>query len=81
MKNNRYAPDEEYLRALLRDRRKELGITQEALADALSKHQSFVSKYESGERLLTFVEAISICHALDIDPASLLKDYLARHET
>lgn len=80
MKNNRYAANEEYLRSLLRSRRKELGITQGALADILKKPQSFVSKFESGERLLTFVETVTICRALDINPATLLKEYLPHHD-
>lgn len=81
MKRNRYSDKEEALRRLLRERRIEAGLRQEDLAEKLKAHQSFVSKYESGERLLTFVETINICMALGLDPEALLKEYMPRHET
>lgn len=81
MKHNRYAPNEEHLRSLLRKRRKQRGLTQAGLAKILQKPQSFVSKYESGERLLTFVETVNICKALDIAPERLLKEYLPGHDS
>lgn len=81
MKNNRYAANEEHLRRLLRLRREQKGLTQAALATILQKPQSFVSKYESGERLLSFVETIGVCRALELEPSVLLKEYLPHHET
>ncbi len=81
MKHNRYAANEEHLRLLLRLGREQKGLTQASLANILQKPQSFVSKYESGERLLSFVETIDVCRALNMDPSTLLKEYLPRHET
>lgn len=81
MKRDRFSPKEEVLRKLLRSRRIKMGLRQEDLAGKLSVHQSFVSKYESGERLLTFVETISICEVLDLNPCLLLKEYLQHHDT
>lgn len=81
MKHDRYAANEEYLRMLLRRKRECAGLTQAALAAALKKTQSFVSKYESGERMLSFVETIDVCHSLGLDPSSLLLEYLPNHET
>ncbi|MFZ4694231.1 MAG: helix-turn-helix domain-containing protein [Verrucomicrobiia bacterium] len=80
MKRNRYATNEEHLRKLLRRRREEKGLTQAALATVLQKPQSFVSKYEMGERLLSFVETIDVCRALSLDPRALLKEYLPHHD-
>ena len=80
MKRNRYSSSEEALRRLLRERRLELNMRQEGLAAKLQAPQSFVSKYESGERLLTFGEAIRICQALDWKPTKLLKEYMPHHE-
>jgi transcriptional regulator with XRE-family HTH domain len=80
VKHNRYASNEEHLRRLLRQRRKQCGLTQAALATVLRQHQSFISKYESGERLLSFVETIDLCRALDLDPKTLLKEYLPHHD-
>jgi len=80
MKHNRYAANEEHLRRLLRQRREKNGMTQAVLAAALRQHQSFVSKYEAGERLLSFVETIDVCRALNLDPKTLLKEYLPYHD-
>lgn len=40
----------------------------------LAKPQSFVSKYESGERRLDVVEFIQIAKVLGEDPVRLLKE-------
>ena len=81
MKQDRYATNEEHLRRLLRQARQQRGLTQAALASVLQKPQSFVSKYESGERLLSFVETIDVCLALHLDPKAFLKEYLPHHDT
>ncbi len=52
--------------------RKDAGLSQAALADALGRHQQFVSRYELGERRLDFVEFIDIATALQIDPFAIL---------
>ncbi len=80
MQHNRYANNEEHFRNLLRQKRKDRGLTQADLAATLGKPQSFVSKYEAGERLLSFVETIDVCRALGIDPVTFLKDYLLHHD-
>ncbi|MFT5103868.1 MAG: transcriptional regulator with XRE-family HTH domain [Candidatus Latescibacterota bacterium] len=48
------------------------GVTQQQLSDVLAKPQSFVSKYENGERRLDLVETIDICNALNADPHELI---------
>ena len=53
--------------------RREAGVTQMELSRALGKPQSFVSKYESGERRLDVVEFITICEALSIAPTRIIK--------
>lgn len=58
--------------------RREAGVTQMELSRILGKPQSFVSKYESGERRLDVVEFISICKALGVAPAKLIKRLEAR---
>lgn len=55
------------LQSLLRQLRKEAGFSQQELAAALDKPQSFVSKYESGERKLDILELRQICQKLGID--------------
>jgi transcriptional regulator with XRE-family HTH domain len=51
---------------LLKELRLDRTLTQKQLADRLGFPQSFVSKYETGERRLDFVETANICEALDI---------------
>lgn len=50
--------------ALLRELRRSTGLRQSELAERLGRPQSFVSKYESGERRLDLVELKAICAAL-----------------
>ena len=49
---------------VLRERRHELGLRQADLAKLLDEPQSFVSKYESGERRIDIVELREIASAL-----------------
>ena len=48
--------DQKLLQELLRKLRTEAGLTQKDLAVRLGEPQSYVSKYESGERRLDFLE-------------------------
>lgn len=61
------------LRQLLREARETAELTQAQLADRLGRPQSFVSKYESGERYLDVIEFVDVCHALDLSPAAMLE--------
>lgn len=45
----------------LRAAREEAGLTQAQVAQALGKAQSFLSKIESGERRLDFIELQELC--------------------
>lgn len=53
--------------------RKKAGLTQRELATRLSKPQSFVAKYEGGERRIDVVEFIGICRALSADSAGIVR--------
>lgn len=57
---------------LLVDARKKRGLSQEALAIRLNRHQQFVSRYETGERRLDVVEFIDIARALQCDVSALV---------
>jgi len=59
-------------RTLLIGARRASGLTQVELAESLKKPQSFVSKYESGERRIDVVEFLEICAVLSADPLVLL---------
>jgi transcriptional regulator with XRE-family HTH domain len=56
--------------------RKAAGLTQQALARLLKKPQSFVAKYEGGERRLDVVEFVAIARALGADPLKLMADFV-----
>jgi transcriptional regulator with XRE-family HTH domain len=53
--------------------RQEAGFTQQQLAQKLGRPQSFVAKYEGGERRLDIVELLSITELLGIDERHLFK--------
>lgn len=58
---------------LLADYRQQHGLTQTELAEKLGKPQSFVSKYERGERRLDLIEFLQITHALGADPCAIIR--------
>jgi transcriptional regulator with XRE-family HTH domain len=49
-------------------------MTQANLAELLGKPQSFVAKYESGERRLDVVEFLAIATVLGIDPCEIVRE-------
>jgi transcriptional regulator with XRE-family HTH domain len=53
--------------------RKAARVTQAALAETLGRPQSFVAKYESGERRLDVAEFVGIARAIGADPFKMLK--------
>jgi transcriptional regulator with XRE-family HTH domain len=57
---------DDVFRGLLRELRQAKGLTQTDLAKRLGERQSYVSKYELGERRLDFVETLLVCGALGI---------------
>lgn len=58
---------------LLVQERKNRGITQVLLAKRLDKPQSYVSKYENGERRLDVVEFLDIAACLKLDAAAFIQ--------
>ena len=67
-------------RQLLREERISKGLTQVGLADRLGQPQSYVSKYELGERRLDFVETILVCSALGVDFVQFAAKFFAQFE-
>ncbi|MDY7002824.1 MAG: helix-turn-helix transcriptional regulator [Cyanobacteriota bacterium] len=63
-------------RELLIEARKEINITQVELSVKLSRPQSYVSKYERGERRLDLIEFLEIAEALEIDPLAFIEKLL-----
>jgi transcriptional regulator with XRE-family HTH domain len=48
-------------------------LTQQQLATRLRRHQSFVAKYEGGERRLEVIEFVQICRTIGVAPDALLR--------
>ena len=66
MKKSIYTTQQQALQSLLRQIRREGNLRQVDLAKRIHEPQSFVSKYESGERRLDVIELRDICEALGI---------------
>ena len=56
----------------LRAARLRHGWSQKELAGKLGKLQSYISKYETGERRLDFVETIRVARVLGLDLTKLI---------
>lgn len=69
--NAAYTDRYDQFRKLLKELRESKGVTQAQLAERLEIPQSYVSKYETGERRLDFVETAEICEALGIKTGDL----------
>ncbi|VVE66966.1 XRE family transcriptional regulator [Pandoraea captiosa] len=78
MPNPIHDPKYQVFRQMLLDARKEKGLQQVEVAERLGKTQSFVSKYERGERRLDFCEFIEVAAALEIDVNAFVLRY--RHQ-
>lgn len=57
---------------LLVEARQSKNLMQKQLAEKLSKPQSFVSKYENGERRLDVVEFTEICDIIGVNPKKII---------
>ena len=57
----------------VRARRNELGLSQEALADACGLHWTFVGQVERGRRNLSLHNILKIAAGLQIDPGELVR--------
>lgn len=60
-----YSDEYQQLCALLRQLRREAALTQVQVAERLDVPQSFISKYESGERRLDVIELRHVAKAID----------------
>lgn len=70
------SPQHMRLLRLLLELRNSKSVTQIALAVQLGRPQSFVSKYESGERRLDLIELCDVVRALGANPIEFLTEFL-----
>jgi transcriptional regulator with XRE-family HTH domain len=65
-------------RELLLAERERAGFTQVDVAKMLRKPQSFVSKYERGDRRLDMTEFLELADVLSVDVPTFLEHYRMR---
>ncbi|HLO86399.1 MAG TPA: helix-turn-helix transcriptional regulator [Nostocaceae cyanobacterium] len=71
-----YSEEYNNFRQMLIEARKTANITQAELSAKLQRPQSYVSKYERGERRLDLIEFLEIAQALEIDPIAFINKLL-----
>lgn len=69
-------PVHAYFLDLLLAARRRAQLTQQQLADRLGKPQSFVAKYEGGERRLDVIEFLHLSQFLGIDAARTMRQLI-----
>ena len=79
MSKSIHSPEYLKLRELLVAARKKAGLTQQQVAERLGRPQSFVAKYEGGERRLDVVEYIQLAQVLGKSPQRIV-GALVRHK-
>ncbi|WP_072386871.1 helix-turn-helix transcriptional regulator [Hyphomicrobium sp. CS1BSMeth3] len=76
MRDTLRSPRQIKLRKLLRDLREQRGLTQADVAMRLDKPQSFVAKYEGGERRLSAIEFVDVVRALGLEPVAAMRQLI-----
>lgn len=74
MKKSLYEWRQAAFAELLKEARREAGLTQVELAKRLRRPQSYVSKYERGERRLDVIEFLEVARVIGFDPHELLRE-------
>lgn len=73
MPRRRFAEDYERLREMLAEARAASGLTQAQVARRLGRSQSFVSKYEMGERRIDLIEFLALAEVLGLDAGHAIR--------
>jgi HTH-type transcriptional regulator/antitoxin HipB len=69
---------------LIVDKRREAGMSQADLAEALDRYQSVVAAIESGGRRIDVVEFLELAEVIGFDPHEVLRDVVQithKHKT
>lgn len=70
-----YSAEQQLLCGLLRSYREQAGLRQVDVANQLELPQSFVSKYESGERRLDLIELRQVCRVLGVSLGEFVESF------
>lgn len=68
-----YSPAYLKMREMLKAEREKARLSQALVADKLGVNQTYVSKYEKGERRLDLIEFLEIAEAVGFDPLDFIK--------
>lgn len=71
MEKSLYTKRHKALIRALKEARETAGLTQQAVAEKLGKPQSFVAKYENGERRLDVIEFLEVAETLSMNEVSI----------
>jgi transcriptional regulator with XRE-family HTH domain len=71
-----HSPEQTAFCALMVSTRKQARLSQQDVAKRLGRPQSFVAKYEGGERRVDVIEFVAIARALGSDPVRLMRALL-----
>ncbi len=77
MSSTLHSHEYQVFREMLTQARAASGLTQVQIARKLGKPQSYVSKYENGERRLDFPEFIKLADILGIDVSAFVDEFRA----
>ena len=80
MSKSAFTQASDEFRALLKELRSGKGLTQADVAKRLGVPQSYVSKIETGERRMDFVETASFCEAIGVELTKFASLFLKRVE-
>ncbi|WP_028877551.1 helix-turn-helix domain-containing protein [Teredinibacter turnerae] len=68
MKPSSYSPHYDKLRAWMKQKREESGLSQRAVAIIVGRHHSVVGKLEQDRRKIEMLEYVAYCQAIGADP-------------
>lgn len=72
-------PEHKRLMKMLATARKSKGLTQQQLAEQIGENQNFISKYESGERRLDFLEVAAISRPIGFNIVNAVREIEAEY--
>ena len=78
MSKSTFSSEYTVFRLTLKDIRLRSNVTQTDLAARLGRPQSYVSKFEAGERRLDVIETMAICDAIGVPFADFVSEFTAR---
>ncbi len=77
MEKTLFRPEYRILLGLIRQARRDSGLTQEQIAEKLAMPRSTIAKWETGQQRMDLLEYCSYCEGIEVDPVVLLSQFRA----